>query len=378
MGGGNHFGFCSGAEVVELGCTVESVDDDIGLKNLDEEVIRSEVAELTEEKFSAELGDGFVEEEGFGGPDEVLAVVGAEKGGGWVRCEALSEMGLECLERVVVFAGDCEGSALDEIGREFGGLEVEGDVLASEESSPDGCIAIGPPGDGFVVPIGEESAGGVVGAGHIYRAHESSPLVVFGVESWESRINATGSDRHESAEAVADIALFGGKEEVETHGDFCGEDRKVGRLFGGVEIKESGGGGDFSFPERGAEAVNGLAGRGFKEDGAVNGAELGDRPVRFAIDFEGEGDFIEFIVNVGGGVCLGIFEGADEDVFQVSDSGGETPCGMGGVSDDDTGDTGDVHAGDFEIGGFDGSFVDHARRVVTHLGSGEEDGVVGC
>lgn len=110
----------------------------------------------------------------------------------------------------------------------------------------------------------------------------------------------------------------------------------------------------------------------------MNCPQLGDRPVRFAIDFEGERDFVEFIVDVGGGVCLGIFEGANEDVFQVSDSGSETPCGVGGVSDNDTGDTGDIHTGDFEVGGFDGGFVDHARRVVTHLGSGEEDGVVGC
>lgn len=224
MGGGNHFGFCAAAEVVELGCAVESVDDDIGLKNLDEEVIRSEIAELTEEKFSAELGDRFVEEEGFGGTDEVFAVVVTEKGRGTVRGEALNELGLECLESVVIFSGDGEGGALDEFGRQFGGLEVEGDVFAAEVATPDGGIAIGPPGDGFVVPVCEKSAGGVVGAGHIYRAHESSPLVVFGVESWESRINATGSDGHEAAEAVADIALFGGEEEVETHGDFCGKD----------------------------------------------------------------------------------------------------------------------------------------------------------
>lgn len=109
----------------------------------------------------------------------------------------------------------------------------------------------------------------------------------------------------------------------------------------------------------------------------MDGAKLGDRAVWFAIDFECEGDFVEFVVNIRRCVRFGIFEGADEDVFEVGDSGGETPSGMGGVSDDDAGDTGDIHSGDFEIGGFDSGFVDYAGSVVTHLGGGEEDGVVG-
>lgn len=224
MCGGDDFRFCSRAEVVELGCSVEGIDDDIGLENLDEKIISGEVAKLAEEKFAPELGDGFGEEEGFWGSNEVLAVVCPEERRGRARSQALGEEGLECLESVMVFPGDIEGGAFDEVRGEFGGFEIEGDVFAAEIAAPDRGIAVGPPGDGFVVPVGEESASGVIGAGHIYGTHKSSPLVFFGVESWESRVNATGSDRHESAEPVADIALFGGEEEVETDRNFCGED----------------------------------------------------------------------------------------------------------------------------------------------------------
>lgn len=109
----------------------------------------------------------------------------------------------------------------------------------------------------------------------------------------------------------------------------------------------------------------------------MNGSELGDGSVWFTFDFEGEGDFVEFVVDFSGGVGFGIFEGADEDVFEIGDTGSESPGGVGGIADDNSGDTGDIHSGDFEVGGFDSGFVDNAGGVVAHLGGREEDGVVG-
>ena len=171
----------------------------------------------------------------------------------------MNQIGIECLVSGVVFASNVEGGSFDHFDVNFGNLEVVGDVGAAEIAAPNGGVAIGPPGYGFVVPVGDETGIGVVGTRHVDAGDVPFPLVVGGVDGWEPGINSSGSHWHESAVTVTDIALFGGEEEIETDRDFCGKGGEVGGGFGGVEIEEGGGSGDFFFPERRPKAVDGFA-----------------------------------------------------------------------------------------------------------------------
>jgi len=92
----------------------------------------------------------------------------------------------------------------------------------------------------------------------------------------------------------------------------------------------------------------------------MDGSVLDHFFVGLTFDFESEFDFFELaffaVVEIGGA----FFEGAYENVFEIGDSGGESPGGIRVVADDDAGDAGDIHAGDFQIGSIDGDFVNDA------------------